>query len=136
MPQEYIIYGVLGLLFLIFLIVSIGPRKKKYDKYETIFSIVPKPIEYKIELDEEKEEKPVQLSMFHENYQKEIEDITNIVETVDISALTPEENAEFTRDELRQMTLVELKEVAKQKDLHGYSRLSKVDLIDFIIDSL
>jgi hypothetical protein len=163
MPQEYIIYGVIGLLVIIFLIITIRPRKtkendinKSYEKYESMFKMDPKrepetitrvqqPIEEEtIQEEEIKEEKDnaIQLSMFHENYNEEIKGIKTLADheeelTKEFEEEEIEEPSEtLTRDNLRKMTLVELKEMAKENDLHGYSRMKKAELIEFIIDNL
>lgn len=162
MPQEYIIYGAVAFIFIVFLIVSIRPKKKQklYDIYEAIYKMEP---ESELETvtvyqsftktDEEDKEKVVQLSLFHENYKEEIkglktladEPITTEIQTEDtedieieeVETIVEEDGKEpLTRDDLRKLRLVELKEVAKVHNLKGYSRMRKAELIEFIIEHI
>jgi hypothetical protein len=161
MPQEYIIYGVLVLLFLIFLIVFIKTNKDKiYELYESIYKMDLKEKEEMTDEtasdekdnNENNEPKVTQLSLFHENYQKEIEEIKiladsdsketkknpidAVLETDEVIQETIEENFSYDYNTLKQLTVIELREIAKAHNLYSYTRLNKVELIKFIIESL
>ena len=53
-------------------------------------------------------------------------------ETPDSDEETPDSDEEYTESELKNKTVKELRKIAKIMSLKGYSRMKKVDLINFI----